>query len=113
MLDKQIELEWKYLFDNIGYDGRPVAALIKKASDETILLVFEDHDSHYTKLSIDFSFLTSSYVSYSRESIIVNQQNDLSYLFPYEVLALQLKVGCRIIENNIRNQIDHILKKIL
>ena len=111
MLDKQIELEWKYLLDNIGYD-RPVAALIKKSSEEVILLVFEAHEFHYTKLSIDFYLLKPTSVSYTREELIVNYQNDLSSLSSDEVLALQLKIGCKIIENSIRNQIEHILKKI-
>lgn len=111
MLDKQIELEWEYFTDNICSDSH-VAALKKKSSNEPILLVFEAKDSHYTMVAPDFFFLKSKSVSYSRESVIVSAQNDQASLSSREVLALQLKEGCRIIENDIREQIDYILKKV-
>lgn len=111
MLDKQIELEWEYFTDNICSD-KHVAALKKKSSKEPILLVFEASDSHYTMVAPDFFFLKSKSVSYSRESAIVSAQNDQASLSSREGLALQLKEGCRIIENDIRDQIDYILKKI-
>lgn len=111
MLDKQIELEWEYFTDSICSD-RHVAALKKKVSNELILLVFEASDSHYTMVASNFFFLKSKSVSYSREAVIVGQQNDQSSLSSREVLALQLKEGCKIIENDIRDQIDYILKKI-
>lgn len=98
---------WKYYFENIGDDDKPVAIYYNE-KNIPILKVIETRNSH---LSIPYvKFIESFSVLYYDEIKLSNESKTDSV---DEILNKRLIAGCKLIEKNYKEQIKHIAATIL
>ena len=112
-----LEVQWEYLEKNICVaDDMPVAIMRPKNNpNQWILRVYEARSYHCCAVAPEYSFFKPNQVPYSLESEKVKEHYDsasLAKLSPIDRLALPLKEGCKIIEEDCKEQADRILNLI-
>lgn len=109
-----LEVQWEYLEKNICVDDMPVAIMRPKNDlNKWILRVYEARNCHCCAVSPEYSFLKPKQVPYSVESEKVKEQHNsasLKKLSSHDHLVLRLKEGCKIIEEDCKEQAKRILK---
>lgn len=107
-----LEVKWEYFENSIGTYKAVAVLKLAKLDNPTILYVYEDAGSHYSSICSSFSFIKPTTVSYSLEEQYVNanySKETLDSLCPKEILGLRLKEGCKLIEEDFRNQVKKII----
>lgn len=108
-----LEVQWEYLEKNICSDDCPVAIMRPKNNPhEWILKVYEARSYHCYAIAPKYSFLKPHQVPYSIESQRLKEQYDsvsLEKLSSHDHLVLKLKEGCKIIEQDCKEQAEKII----
>lgn len=109
-----LEVKWDYLENNICSDDKPVAILrLSNFEHRAILYVYESRDHHYCTLSPEYNFLKPKIVTYNLEHQKVDEKHDEAFLesiSAHDFLVLRLKEGCKIIEDDLLEQVEKILQ---
>lgn len=109
-----IKVEWDYMIENSCSTDRPVAILkLYGSKDTNIIYVYESDFYHYSVISPDFSFIKPKTVYYSVESLNVKSSHSIeenNALPGSEYKLLELKEGCKIIEEDFFKQVQKILE---
>ena len=108
-----LKVQWEFLEKNVGRDG-PLAIMRPKNNPEQwILRVYGARDYHCCAVSPEYSFLKPRQVLYLVEKQNLKQHSDpalLETLSAHDHLVLRLKEGCKIIEEDCKEQANRIIK---
>ena len=107
-----LEVKWEYFENNICTKNAVAVLKLVKPDNPTVLYVYEGEMCHYCSICSDFIFIDPTTASYLTEAQNVNanySKETLASLCTQEILGLRLKEGCKLIEENFRNQAKKIV----